>query len=340
VLPPVPHIAVVRRSAYAAAGSMQSHLGKLVNSLALAVLFTGLAMAQDDDAGSKVLVVGKKPDAATQAQKLDHVKLHLLPRVWPAKCTTDEQFRRKYVEKWQLVVSEHYAVFTNGPKQTCQKYAVTLEELYDAIQKELPFKDPDHLLVAYIFADKEDYYRYCENITGYSKEAARNTAGHATSDFYATYYSSPRDEVVFHEAAHEIVGACLKVPGVGSWFQEGLAVYFENKMTNGALDASARAQIKTGAYYPLEQFFAIDSLLGDPAGHGFRNYEHAGALMNFLLNTKLAPVAGNFGKLLAEARKGRGFAYGPEASAKLVRAAYGLSVKELEQLWLQHLKVD
>lgn len=41
--------------------------------------------------------------------------------------------------------------------------------------------------------------------------------------FYATYYSSPRDEVVFHEASHEIVGACLKVGGVGSWFQEGMA---------------------------------------------------------------------------------------------------------------------
>lgn len=157
--------------------------------------------------------------------------------------------------------------------------------------------------------------------------------------FYATYYSSPRDEVVFHEASHEIVGACLKVGGVGSWFQEGMAVYFENKMTNGTVEGDIKSDIKRGNWYPLDEFFAITSLLGDPKGNGHRNYEHAGALLDFMINTKLPPVAGKFGDFLSAARKGYGYERGAGISARLIKTAYGLSVEEFEAVWLRHLKL-
>lgn len=281
----------------------------------------------------------RKPSAKDLSTALDAVKANILPRIWDPKLAKDATARKQYLDKWQVVTSDHYAVFTNGPTASCKKYSVTLEDLYGVIKKDLPFEDVDHLLVAYIFADREDYYRFAERVTGYSTAMAKTTAGHAKAAYYATYYSAPRDAVVFHEAAHQIVAACLKVPGVGSWFQEGIAVYFENKMVNVKPDADAKSEIRRGEWYPLDQFFAIQSLLGDPAGHGTRNYDHAGSLVNFMINTKLPPVAGKFEAFLAEARKGYGFARGKEVSERLIKATYGLTVSEFESLWLEHLKV-
>lgn len=296
--------------------------------------------AQGSDApGVRHVVVRPDPNAEQLEEALEQVKATILPMSWDRKCDRDEARRRKYLKKWQTVVSEHYIVFTNGPKSSCKKYAVTLEKLYDAIQKELPFEDPDHLLVAYIFKDKDDYYRFTVGVTGWSEQAARATAGHALPTYYATYYESPRAPTVYHEAAHEVVGACLKVNGVGSWFQEGLAVYFEKKMTNGRL-GTCRSDVKRGDYYSLTELFELRSLLSDPKGNGRRSYKHAGDLLDFLMNTKQAPVAGKFGELLKAARaQGYGRARGPAVSARLVQQVYGLSVDELEGVWLKHLRI-
>lgn len=309
--------------------------------LALALVTAATAPAQDDEGpGAQHPVLPPKPTAEQVASALEGVKTSILPRCWDKKCDEEEMRRRKYLDKWQAVVCEHYIVFTNGPTASCKKYAVTLEKLYDMVQKELPFEDPDHLLVAYIFADKEDYFRYSVRITGWSEESARATAGHAMSTFYATYYNSPRDPTVYHEATHEIVGACLKVGGVGSWFQEGMAVYFEKKMSNQRLD-SCRSDLKRGDCYTLEEFFAIRSLIADPKGHSHRNYDHAGALLDFMINAKEEPVAGKFKEFMDAARKqGYGFAEGKDLSARLIKNVYGLSVPEFEAAWMEHLGIS
>ncbi|MFK7740078.1 MAG: hypothetical protein AB8H80_07110 [Planctomycetota bacterium] len=305
----------------------------------LAAPCASIAAQGDNVPGARHIRLAPKPDKQQIAAALDHVKTTILPHCWDAKCSDSESRRRKYLKKWQAVVSDHYVVFTNGPTSTCKKYAVTLESLYDKMQKQLPFEDPDHLLVAYIFKDKDSYFRYASNVTGYSEKGARATAGHATSEFYATYFTSPRSAVVYHEAAHEIVGACLKVRGVGSWFQEGMAVYFEKKMVNQKLEG-CRGEIKRGDSYPLGEFFAIQTLLSDPNGHGRRNYSHAGALLNFMIETKVAPIAGNFDKFLHAARTyGHGYARGKDVSAKLIQKVYGLTVAEFEQAWRKHLKI-
>lgn len=273
------------------------------------------------------------------AERLATFKTGLLPQVMPPKIANDEQARAKYLAKWQAVMSEHYLLFTNGPTTTCRKYAVSLERLYEYVQKELPFEDVDHLLPCYIFATREEYFAFCVQIVGWSPEAARATAGHATAAYYATYYESPTAPVVFHEATHQIVGACLKVSGVGSWFQEGLAVYFEKKTSGEKPAGTIKNDLKRGDCYPLTEFFAIPVLLSDPKGNGSRNYAHAGALLDFLINTKLPPVAGRFPKFLEAARAGRGFGRGAEVSARLVKDVYGLTVPELEALWRQHVGV-
>ncbi len=295
--------------------------------------------AQGPARGIRHPVLEPKPSDEAVEKALATVKSTILPHCWDKKCDDNELRRNKWLDDWQAVVSDHYIVFTNGPSASCKKYAVTLEDLYETMQKELPFEDPKHLLVAYIFDNKEEYYRYCVGVTGYTEAGARATAGHAMSTFYATYYSSPRAPVVYHEAAHEIVGACLKVNGVGSWFQEGMAVYFEKKMTNQRL-GSCRSDVKRGDYYPLEKFFALPSLLGDPEGNGHRNYDHAGDLVDFMINTKKAPVAGKFEKFLAAARtEGHGYARGADPSQRLIKKVYGLTVDEFEGVWFDHMRV-
>ena len=75
-------------------------------------------------------------------------------------------------------------------------------------------------------------------------------------------------------------------------------------------------------------------VLSDPKGRGRRNYVHAGALIDFLINTRLEPVAGKFPEFLKAARKARGRS-GPVSEA-LVREIYDLSPLELDNLWRQH----
>lgn len=299
-----------------------------------------LAAQRGGDApGVQHVVVATDADDEQVDAALEQIKKTILPISWEPKCDDDERRRDKYLKKWQAVVSGHYIVFTNGPKASCKKYAVTLEKLYKVIQKELPFEDPDHLLVAYIFKDPEDYYRFTVEVTGWPEASARATAGHALPSYYATYYESPRAPTVYHEAAHEIVGACLKVNGVGSWFQEGLAVYFEKQMTNQGL-GKCRSDVKRGDYYPLKEFFAIRTLLADRNGNGHRNYDHAGDLLDFLINTDEEPVAGRFGDFLkAACTQGHGLARGPAVSARLVQRVYGLSVEQLEEVWMKHLRI-
>lgn len=279
----------------------------------------------------------RKLSPAQVAERLGKVKEEILPKVWDEKAEKEELDRRKWLQKWQAVQGDHYLVFTNGPTDSSKKYQVTLENLYALVKKTIPFEDLDHLLVAYIFQSPEEYYRFSVAFSGFSEEGARATAGHANGQYYATYYTSPSSKVVYHEATHQIIHACVKVIGVGSWFQEGIAVWFEKTMANEPPQEDAKAELRNGDCYRLAEFFAIDTLLSDPNGNGRRNYRHAGALLDFMLTTKLPPVAGKFPAFLAAARKGHGFGRGAEVSAELIKSAYGLTVAEFEALWRRHL---
>ena len=266
-------------------------------------------------------------------------KMPVIEKVMPEKYRKDPAKRRRWLQKFQVVQSDHYLLYTNGPTATCRKYAISLEDLYDFAKSQFEFDDVGYKLECYIFHQREEYYRFCVEVAGWDEKRARGTAGHANSRYYATYYTSPTDPVVMHEATHQIVGACLKVSGVGSWFQEGMAGYVEKKI--GKLDPSSgmRNELKRGSYYPLTKFVGIKSLLFDEAGHGRRSYRHAGALIDFMRNTKLKPVAGKFEDFLDAARAGRGYGRGASVSERLVEEVYDLSLEELEALWKRHHRV-
>ena len=215
-----------------------------------------------------------------------------------------------------------------------RRFAKSLEDLYSYIRKRFPFEEIESKLTAYVFRHEEEYFDFCVKIQGWSRREAEGTAGHASGDYYATYYQSPRSELVIHEATHQIVSAGLRVGGLGSWFQEGMAVYFEKVyLGNSKPSSGMRAAFRNGRFYELEDFVKISSLLADPKGHGDRNYEHAGALIDFMINSKLPEVKGKFPAFLEASRKA---GYGRKTAATLIREVYGLSIKELGEVWKKH----
>ena len=307
----------------------------LLSSLGVVLLVASLS-GQTESRAKKKGPRKLSPDEV--AQKLEKTKREVFEKMVSDRLEKKGKRRvKKWLDGFTTVQSEHYLVYTNGPKTTVKKFAKSLEKLYAFVKKEWPFEDVDHLLTAYIFNQAEEYYDFCEKIVGWSRRSAEATAGHANGSYYAAYYMSPKSDVVMHEATHQIVHACLGVYGVGSWFQEGMAVYIEEKIGNRKPSSAMRSAFRTGQFYRLRDFVQIPSLISNRNGNGSRNYEHAGALIDFLNNSKLPPVKGKFREFLAAAKKFQGRSR--RSSERLIKKVYGLSLDELEAVWMKHHRV-
>lgn len=294
---------------------------------ALLLLFT-LALPAEAQKGPEKLE--KKELAA----RLTEAREKVFEKMVPEQAARRDGRTKKWLDSFMVVQSKHYLVFTNGPKKTSKKFATSLEKLYKFVQKQWPFEDVDHHLKAYIFKSKEEYFDFCVKITGWSMAQARKTAGHATGAYYATFYQSPTADAVMHEATHQIIHACHEIVGVGSWFQEGVAVYIECKIGNRPPSATMRTDFRNGDFYELDDFLKIRTLLSDPNGHGLRNYRHAGSLIDFLVNSRDKRVRGKFPEFLAAAQKH--FLRGHKGSAALIKQVYQMTVPELGQAWKEH----
>lgn len=302
----------------------------------VSALLLGPALeAQEKSKTSEAAHVRRELDKKELEARLDELRDGLLTKMMPAniaKKRKNEQ--KKWLRKFQVVQSEHYLVYTNAAANSVKKFAKSLEEMYEYIRERFPFEDKHEHLTAFIFRTKDDYTEFCVNISGMERSRAKKTAGHANGRYYATYYQSPTAATVVHESSHQVVYRGLGINGVGSWFQEGIAVYIEKQYTGeGKPSAGMKGALRSERYYPLEKFMALSSLLGDPEGNGHRNYDHSGALIDFMANTKLEPVAGKFSEFLLNAR---GVPRGLEPSRRLIKETYGLSLPELEGLWKQH----
>jgi len=307
-----------------------------LRTLLLLVAVLPHARAQTTEAPPTATKPGPKPlTKAELEQRMKGMREGLIEKLVPEKVKKgDPQKRKKWLDAFFAIQSQHYLLFTNSPPSSGDNFAKSLERLYAFVKKAFPFEDTDHLLECFVFADPEEYYDFCVKVTGWSPEAARATAGHASGAYYATYYQSPSSDVVMHEATHQIVHACLHITGVGSWFQEGMAVYVENKIGNVSPSSSMRSRMKNKQVYPLEQFVAIPTLLSD-GDKGHENYEQAGALIDFLVNTKLEKLAGKFPEFLRAAR-GAGFGRDRDIAVKLFQTVYGMTLAEVDAAWRKH----
>ena len=283
---------------------------------ALVVLFAPYRI----DAQTKKYVITKKEAKRLLEQEKEKAFRHILPRSARLK---------RYLAGYRVVVSKHYVIFTNGPVTT-KKFKISLEKLYNFVRKYYPYVNETKPLKCYIFKSTEEYYNYSEKIRHF--KGARATAGHATSEYYATFYQSPTAAVVFHEATHQIVMGVCDVWSGGSWFQEGTAVFIERLMTGLNPSAGQKSKVRYDRYYPLSRLADIPSLLSD-GNNGERNYAQAGSIVDFMVRGRFKK---QFPKYMEYLRKHPG-SRGAKGAAESVKAVYDMTLEEFDREWMKYV---
>jgi hypothetical protein len=157
-----------------------------------------------------------------------------------------------------ILRTEHYLLLTNsaGGKEFGKK----MEENYTAIKKTFPFDEVPgrKLLLLFVFRTPDEYYDFYSKVHKVTRKEAELSKGHASGDYYATWWEAPNDPVHIHEGTHQIFRNRLRLGGGGSWFQEGVAEYMSTKPNER--NVSARL-VKTGKHMPLAEFVKMKSLL-------------------------------------------------------------------------------
>ncbi len=295
------------------------------------------------DSSSKVTFKGM--DGKTK--KYDKSKISRIKLTWapPDLARTDPQWSVMMVEERKkkdlshidndidVLRTDHYIIFTNSPAG--KKYMATMEDAYKKFKKLFPFdeNEGDRLLPIFLFQSNGQYFEFCQNTAGMSLGQAKSTAGIAWKDFYASFYASPKDPVHYHEGAHQLVDNRLNISWGGSWFQEGLAVYFEIMLFPEERKLEAvRALAKGDRHTKFRELFTLRSLIFSSdatksSSISGDRYSQSGAVIYFL---KEGPRKDKFPEVLDAVRKyGRFTEWG-----KVIREVYDLSIDELEKEWV------
>ena len=197
-----------------------------------------------------------------------------------------QALQKKSTLKDAVLRTKNYLIMTSSSGG--KAFAKQMEENYREIAEIFPFADVEgrRLMPVFLFRTPDEYYDFFVKVRGVSREAAERSKGHASGDYYATWYEAPGDPVHIHEATHQIFQNRLRLSGGGSWFQEGVAEYVESSPNER--NEVARL-VEDGRHLPLRDFFALKSLLfsseedrksgGSAAGD---HYKQAALLIEFL----------------------------------------------------------
>jgi hypothetical protein len=172
-----------------------------------------------------------------------------------------EEFERNLSKKaWvknALLRTEHYIILTNASGG--KKFAEQMEANYDQIGKlfALPEAKGCRLMPVFLFRTADEYYAFYVK-RGATLEKAKRSGGHASGDYYATWYNSPTDPTHIHEQTHQLFANRLFLRGGGSWYQEGMAEYVETSKNARNVIAS---QVAKGRHLPLVDLVQKQSLL-------------------------------------------------------------------------------
>lgn len=234
--------------------------------------------------------------------------------------------------------TEHYIILTNssGGKEFGKK----MEECYAAIRAMYPFEEVPgrKLMPVFLFRTPDEYYDYFVKVAENTREQAERSKGHAWRDYYATWYEAPNDPVHIHEGTHQIFKNRLRLPGGGSWFQEGVAQYMSTKRNDRNVTARL---VKNKKHLPLTDFIKVKSLLfsqpkGDIKGgdEAADQYMQAALFIEFLHESK-------WGK--AKFQDGiRALGLAPPSNVQGVdrafNAVYGTDIAGVETQWVEYCK--
>ncbi|MHC4846353.1 MAG: hypothetical protein ACYTCU_09345, partial [Planctomycetota bacterium] len=181
-------------------------------------------------------------------------------------------------KKVDVVKSKHYLVLTDGGAG--KKFGKILDnEIYRGFFKfyDLDMPKAHRPLFVYLFNTREAYIDFLIRHLGFAKDQAEKTGGIAYRDYYATSYTSPRDPTHFHECAHQIMSNLLGLGGGGSWYQEGVATYYEDEVKHFNREAETRMLITTKQAVPLRDLLTARSMLFS-AGENIKGGGGAGGM--------------------------------------------------------------
>jgi hypothetical protein len=260
----------------------------------------------------------------------------------------ERDFLEEYRDEVLVLRSKHYILFSLAPggAKSARKFVVRdMEKIYESFADTFPFQEPVDapLLPVFLLKDHEQYARWSMGPTGWDYTSARVSAGHAYMDYYATYFtgSAISSPTVWHEAAHQLVGNRLNIHGGGSWFQEGLAVYFEDKYKHSEnVESLAPGMIGSDRYTHFRELFEVESLLHSSGDNkkgsiASQRYLQSGTIAFFLAE---GTWKDKFGDLLAAVRDWRGMGSGETRTSDsmwdvIFRRVYGVDIDGVEEAW-------
>jgi hypothetical protein len=249
-----------------------------------------------------------------------------------------EVFVEEAWKKVDVVQSKHYLVLTDSGAG--KKFGKILDEdIYKGFFKSYGLDAPkEHRpLPVYLFNTREAYIEFLVRVVGMTGAQAESTGGIAFRDYYATSYTSPRDPTHFHECAHQIMGNLLHLDGGGSWYQEGVATYYEDEVKRFNREAETRMLITTRQSVPLRELFAAQSMLfsagEDTKGGGGAGgmYGEAASVILFLREGKRKKQFHEF--LFAMGTIARSDL---DETERVLQDVYGISIDELDAEWRKY----
>lgn len=240
-------------------------------------------------------------------------------------------FGEARVKKVKEIETKHFRIFTDSSAAR-RKFPRALEKTYDFVRKALDLGEMPGLLDVFIFQNPKLYCDFCVR-RGWSREAAEATAGHAWSEYLATYYQAPGAATVTHELTHSICHRILGVGG-GSWLQEGAAVCVEARWQKRDAATLYAPLLRSGRHFPLAEFFRVDKLIhGEDirggAGTSGSLYLQAGAFFEFLLRGPFHETRPEAIRRLAELE------WDEETIVGDVEQILGTSTDEIESAWIE-----
>jgi hypothetical protein len=264
--------------------------------------------------------------------------------------TIAEYFSLEQRESLLVVRSKHYILFSRHDVENQARKFVEeqMERIYDAFAETFPFEEREGatLMPVFLLKDHEEYARWSMKPTGWDYATARASAGHAYREYFATYFtgSLAANPTAWHEAGHQLVSQRLSITGGGSWFQEGMAVYFEEKYMHGdPLDNGPGA-----LWTPFRELFEVPSLLHTPGDStkgsvSASRYHQSGTIIYFLAE---GPWKKDFGRFLAAVRDWRPGEHGRSSTGaggtmwdQIFAAVYGKDVDGVEAAWREFFRL-
>lgn len=193
----------------------------------------------------------------------------------------------------QIIRTKYYIIFTDLGKSTSKAFGKKVDENYDAVRAVFPFVDVpgQRLLPIFYFNQRKDYIDWWVKNLGGSRENAERSGGVSSGDVYSTHHQSVNATVHIHEQTHQIFRNRLRLPGGGSWFQEGVAEYMSSKPGDlGEIKRLAQKERLT----PMEEFFVMPSLLMSSSTEGRTEggsqaglaYTYAASIVEFTKHSK------------------------------------------------------